>query len=167
MIGHVKCFHRDRSLYCLLVHKIQRWECILIVTLDSWIVMHNSIIAILHLPGEPSSVLALARNIHTVSSRWESGLRRSSICVFGLGKLFSGLFVLAELTELLPKAQKPARKSSGKMTDNSRNSLQTAWQNIVDSAAAMLKSLLSRGEFYDVMFRVGTAGQTEDIKAHR
>ena len=61
----------------------------------------------------------------------------------------------------------------GKMTNNSSggaSSVEPVWQDKVDSSAAMLQQLLSREEFCDVMFRLfraGSAGQTEDIKAYR
>ena len=53
------------------------------------------------------------------------------------------------------------------MAEDLSNSVGPAWQDQADTPTAMLTLLLSRAEFSDVVFRVGTARIAEDIKAHR
>ncbi|GAV03369.1 hypothetical protein RvY_13800-4 [Ramazzottius varieornatus] len=43
----------------------------------------------------------------------------------------------------------------------------TPWQNDVNTVASMVQALLLKNEFCDVVFQVGTDGETEQIKSHR
>ncbi|GAU99417.1 hypothetical protein RvY_10426-2 [Ramazzottius varieornatus] len=53
------------------------------------------------------------------------------------------------------------------MLKNVEQQVETSWQNVVSSVTSMVGSLFQKNQFCDVIFRVGAAGQMEDIKAHR